>query len=342
MVSCAVLILGPLWIQSLTQICRTEKLPRGVVVSWFRERVLEGLGLLQPPLFIEHSPNQERTRREARHRQARVPQTSRPQSSLHHHPSELILFPSPDPSCAMSDTEMREDSSSALSYHFQPSASFQDTVVASAHFWFYVGKGVNASATLIILTSEQQRLQAAQAPPRGSSDGWTTFDLEQSVLAAVPGGPFLLQIKCSSCQNHINDLDKTPFLHLRLHPKVPVRSPREAPITIPWSPSALLLLQRPSLEGPHHDDCRREEVEISFEELGWDSWIVHPKVLTFYYCHGNCSATDRTATLLGIAQCCAPVPGAMRSLRITTTSDGGYSFKYETLPNIIPEQCTCI
>lgn len=95
MVSCAVLVLGPLWIQSLTQICRTEKLPRGVVVSWFRERVMEGLGLLQPPLFIEHSPNQERTRREARHRQARVPRTSRPQSSLHHHPSELILFPSP-------------------------------------------------------------------------------------------------------------------------------------------------------------------------------------------------------------------------------------------------------
>ncbi|MEQ2207467.1 hypothetical protein XENOCAPTIV_012830 [Xenoophorus captivus] len=179
MVFCAVLVLGPLWIQGLLQACKTEKLPRGVVVSWVWERVLEGLGLSEPPLIIEQRPNQERAKPEDR---------------------------------------------------------------------------------------------------------------------------------------------------------APVRSPREAPVTIPWSPSAIHLLQRPSHEGPQQGDCHREQVEISFEELSWDSWIVHPKVLTFYYCHGNCSAA-----LLGIPQCCAPVPGTMRSLRITTTSDGGYSFKYETLLNIIPE-----
>ncbi|KAM4710627.1 inhibin alpha chain [Anableps anableps] len=335
MVSCVVFVLGPLWIQGLLQVCRTEKLPRGVVVSWFRERLLEGLGLLEPPLLVEQKPNWEGAK------PARVPRTSRAvwvsqQPSPGQDISEMILFPSP------ADAETRENCSSTPSYHFQPSIPFQDTVVSSAHFWFYAGPAVNASSLLFILTSAQQHLQAARAPPALSSDGWATYDLDQSVLAPVAEGPFLLQIQSSACQNHLTNPDKMPFLHLHVQPRAPVRSPREAPVTIPWSPSALRLLQRPSNEGAQHGDCHRDQVEISFQELGWDSWIVHPKTLTFFYCHGNCLARGQTAALLGITQCCAPVPGTMRSLRITTTSDGGYSFKYETLPNIMPEECTCI
>lgn len=219
-----------------------------------------------------------------------------------------------------------------------------ETVATSAHFWFYVGEGVsdNSSAPLFILTAAQQLLQAAEAPSKKSSDGWTTYHLDQNLLSSVAKGPFLLQVRCLTCHCHPSESDKMPFLHVHAQPRGPVRSPRHAPVTIPWSPTAIDLLQRPSLDRPHYSDCHRAEIEISFEELGWDNWIVHPKVLTFYYCHGNCSAWDRTTTMLGITQCCAPVPGTMKSLRITTTSDGGYSFKYEILPNIIPEECTCI
>lgn len=219
-----------------------------------------------------------------------------------------------------------------------------DTLLTSAHFWFYAGEGAagNSSTQLFIVTLAQQLLQAAEAPSTTSSDGWSTYNLDQNLLASVAEGPFLLQVRCPACQCHADQPDKTPFLHLHARPHAPVRSPRRAPLTIPWSPSAIDLFQRPSQEGPQHGDCHRAEIEISFEELGWDNWIVHPKVLTFYYCHGNCSAWDRTTAMLGITQCCAPVPGSMRSLRITTTSDGGYSFKYETLPNIMPEECTCI
>ena len=113
---------------------------------------------------------------------------------------------------------------------------------------------------------------------------------------------------------------------------------------VPWSPSAVRLLQRPSGETtPGRGDCQRAEVDVSFQELGWDSWIVEPKALAFRYCHGSCRAPGgRSAALLGIPRCCAPVPGTMTSLTITTTSDGGYSFSHETLPNIMPEECACI
>ncbi|XP_031708156.1 inhibin alpha chain [Anarrhichthys ocellatus] len=347
MVSCALFVLGPLWIHILTQACRGEELSREAVLSWFRERVLEGLGLEQPPLTTVQGPDRDTAQQEARHASWRAPRTSRTawvnrQTSPTQETSEIILFPSSDSSCATSDSALGETTDSHFTYYFQPSMNNLEMLVTSAHFWFYAGEGANSSTQLFILTSAQQLLRAAEAPPKTSSDGWTTYHLDQNPLASVAVGPFLLQVRCPACQCHTDEPDKTPFLHIHAQPRGPVRSPRHAPVTIPWSPSALDLLQRPSQERPQHSDCLRAEIEISFEELGWGSWIVHPKLLTFYYCHGNCSASDRTIAMLGITQCCAPVPGTMKSLRITTTSDGGYSFMYETLPNIIPEECTCI
>ncbi len=249
-----------------------------------------------------------------------------------------------DSACTRSDSAPGETTDSRVTYHFQPSMNNHENLVTCAHFWFYAGEGAaaNSSAQLFILTAAQQLLQAAEAPSTVSSDGWTTYELDRSLLASVAEGPFQLQVHCLVCQCHTNETDKMPFLHLLAQPRGHVRSPRHAPLTIPWSPSALDLFQRPSQERPQYGDCQRAEVEISFQELGWDNWIVHPKVLAFYYCHGNCSAPGRTSFTLGITQCCAPVPGTMRSMQITTTSDGGYSFKHETLPNIIPEECACI
>ncbi|XP_070814062.1 inhibin alpha chain [Chaetodon trifascialis] len=345
MVSCALFILGPLWIHILPQACRGEELSQEALLSWFSERVLEGLGLEEPP---PTSMQDHLRQSEAWNKLRRARRTSRTarvnhQTNLKQETSQIILFPSSDPACARSDSAFEETTDSHFTYYFQPSMNNHETLVTSAHFWFYAGEGAmaNSSAQLFIFTSVQL-LQVSEAPSTLSSDGWTTYQLDQNVLASVAEGPFLLQVRCPACQCHANEPDKTPFLHFHAQPRVPVRSPRQAPVTIPWSPSAIDLLQRPSQEGPQHSDCHRAEIEISFEELGWDNWIVHPKVLTFYYCHGNCSAWDRTMVMLGITQCCAPVPGTMKSLRITTTSDGGYSFKYETLPNIIPEECTCI
>ncbi|XP_042369388.1 inhibin alpha chain [Plectropomus leopardus] len=347
--SCALIILAPLWINVLTQTCRGEELSREAVLSWFRERLLEGLGLEEPPLTTVQGSNGDTAQPEARHAPRRAPRTSRTawvnhQTSQTQEMSQIILFPSSDSSCTSTDSSPGDLSNSHFTYYFQPSVNNQETLVTSAHFWFFTGKETqtNSSAQLFAVTSTQKLLLVADAPSKTSSDGWTTYHLDQNLLAPVAEGPFLLQVRCPSCQCLNNEADKTPFLHLNAQPRGPVRSTRHAPLTIPWSPSAIDLLQRPPQNRPQLSDCNRAQIDISFEELGWDNWIVHPKVLTFYYCHGNCSAWDRPNAMLGITQCCAPVPGTMRSLRITTTSDGGYSFKYETLPNIIPEECTCI
>ncbi|KAG7502422.1 inhibin alpha chain [Solea senegalensis] len=332
---CRVLLLS----LALTLACSGEELSRKEALVWFKGRVLEGLGLDEPPLTPLRGPNVDGVRH-VRRRADRASRTTRGncQTGPNQEKTQIILFPSFDSNCARSDS--REETTKGLfTYYFQPSTNVQAAVVTSANFWFYTGREatVNNSAPLFILTSTWQLVPPAER----SSDGWSTYHLEETMLTSVAEGPFLLQVRCLACQCHANEPDKMPFLDLRTRPRS-ARSARHASLNIPWSPLAINLLQRPSQERPEHSDCQRAKVEISFEELGWDNWIVHPAVLNFFYCHGNCSAPDRSTAALGITQCCAPAPGSMRSLRVTTTSDGGHSFKYETLPNIIPEQCTCM
>ncbi|XP_010891436.2 inhibin alpha chain [Esox lucius] len=336
-------------LRSLTQACQGDEVPRNVVLDWFKQHLLDGLGLEKPPepSLQAHEGGKVRVEVGKGHRRAtRVGRAAWAQDHMRHlqeNQEQVILFPSSDSTCGTEVSLPEEKDTRHFTYYFQPSADKQQSAVTLAHFWFYAGEGGSTTvAPLFILTSDQKLLNVAEIPTKTTPDGWTTYHLERPLHAILAQGPFVFQVRCPSCKCHANEADKTPFLHLHTRPRSPDRSPRQAAATIPWSPSAINLLMRPSLEKPDKSDCNREEINISFEELGWDNWIVHPKVFTFYYCHGTCLSLDRTTAVLGIKQCCAPVPGTMKSLRFTTTSDGGYSFKYETLPNIIPEECTCI
>lgn len=98
MVSCALLILGPLWSHFLTLTCRGEELPRDAVLSLFRERVLEGLGLEEPPRSTVQGVDGDMARPEVRlppWRALRTRRMARPsrQSGPSQETSQIILFP---------------------------------------------------------------------------------------------------------------------------------------------------------------------------------------------------------------------------------------------------------
>ncbi|KAL2088129.1 hypothetical protein ACEWY4_016957 [Coilia grayii] len=337
------------WPSLASEACRGDELSREVVLDWVKSRILHSLGLEEAPKPPEAPrPAEQRHpeenmepaaahRRSSRHGRGDLASHSREHRDI----AEVILFPSTDSTCmASSDTSSSSETlhNGVFTYYFQPSLDAQDTRVTSAHFWFHAGDAVNAP--VVMLTSSQELLKVSDTPDRRSEDGWTTYHLGKDLHGAVTEGPFILQVRCAACECLSSEPEKTPFVHLHTVPKGPERS-RRAPL-IPWSPDALNILQRSSSEKTDpSSDCHIEKIDITFAELGWDSWIVHPKEFTFSYCHGTC-ATSRHSQVLGIKQCCAPVPGSMKSLRFTTTSDGGFSFKYETLPNIIPEECTCI
>ncbi|XP_023657449.1 inhibin alpha chain [Paramormyrops kingsleyae] len=324
-----------LWGSTWTRACQGEGVPQSEVLDWFKRRVLEGLGLNQAPVpLVQQPPASGRASRVGR-----AAQVERRRS--HQETSQVILFPSSDSTCAHDEDLPLQEAFSHFTYYFQPSGHSQETVITSAHFWFYAGEGAlrsNTSAPLYILTANQELIHVAEGPTKLADDGWVTYHVGRHISPAMAEGPFVIQVRCPSCGCYA-DASKTPFLHLNTRSRGSDRSRRAL---IPWSPSSIELLQRPPEERPDYDDCHREELNISFADLGWENWIVHPQVFTFYYCHGNCSSWNRMTTLLGIKQCCAPLPGTMKSLRFRTTSDGGYSFKYETLPNIIAEDCTCI
>ncbi|XP_060723142.1 inhibin alpha chain [Tachysurus vachellii] len=329
------------WINLHCNACQGD-LPQKVVLDWLKKRILEGLRLDKPPVPTLQSPAGQRVHVAAQHGAWRVRREAWLERKQHQEISQVILFPSSDRTCRDTVSVFNEDSPSHFTYYFKPSLDSQGSIIISVDFWFYTGKAIAGNTTsvpLYILTTHHELMQLAQRPSKYSSDGWSTYRLEHHFYSAIASGPFLLQVRCLVCSCDNSDEDKTPFLHVNVRQHGSERT-RRAP-SIAWSPTVIGKLQRPSRE---KDDsyCRREQIEISFEDLGWSNWIVYPKSFSFYYCHGNCSNPKFTATLLGIHQCCAPVPESMRSLRFTTTSDGGFSFKYETLPNIIPEECNCV
>ncbi|XP_039612312.1 inhibin alpha chain [Polypterus senegalus] len=319
--------------------CEDTDLSRNAVIHFFKEEVLDSLGLTEPP--IKQPSQREYPGHPAYNRVRR--DTKAEERSLQMDTSQVILLPSTDCSCASSEGNGAPKDSRHLTYSFHPSGSTVKQVITSAHFWFFKGKDLvhqqatNGSDVIFIISGDQKPLEAAEKPEWWSEDGWAVYLFNRHIQRQLTRGPFIVDIHCQSCSCHSNP-DKIPFLQLQMRPK---RSDRFRRSMIPWSPTAIDLLQRPSPDKVSNN-CHLTEVNISFQELGWDNWIVHPKSFTFQYCHGNCSTLDQMATILGLKQCCVPVPGTMKSLRFRTTSDGGYSFKYETLPNIIAEECTCL
>ncbi|XP_053568453.1 inhibin alpha chain [Bombina bombina] len=166
-------------------------------------------------------------------------------------------------------------------------------------------------------------------------DDWTVFHLAPAFLRYVTRGIFVLLVRCPSCPCS-NQPENTPFLMFNTQPTHRMRRSG-----VPWSPSALDLLQRPPSSGSGSTECHRGSLNITFEELGWDQWIVHPGSFQFNYCHGTCSPSHGLSPALHWGHCCAALPSTMKSLRVTTTTDGGFSYRYETVPNLLTQNCAC-
>lgn len=241
--------------------------------------------------------------------------------------------------------------------------------MTSAQLWFHTGLDKKSTVvsnssgpllSLLVLSSGGPMavpMSLGQAPPR-----WAVLHLDTSVLPLLAHPVLVLLLRCPLCSCSARP-ETTPFLvaHTRARPPSGGERARRStpPMPWPWSPAALRLLQRPPEEPAAHAYCHRAALNISFQELGWDRWIVHPPSFIFHYCHGGCglptppdlplpvpgvppTPVQPLSLVPGAQPCCAALPGTMRPLHVRTTSDGGYSFKYETVPNLLTQHCACI
>ena len=88
-----------------------------------------------------------------------------------------------------------------------------------------------------------------------------------------------IQIECSTCAIDRNiapvSIEQTlkPFLVIHTSPLPQKNRPK-----------------RNSNCLPEMKECCRDELYISFEEIGWNDWILHPSGYHAYFCRGSCSS----------------------------------------------------
>ncbi|XP_036871753.2 inhibin alpha chain isoform X1 [Manis javanica] len=347
--------------------CHGPDLDRELVLAKVRALFLDVLG---PPAVTGEGGDPGRRRLLRRHAQgALLRRSSEPEEE---DVSQAILFPVTGVTCEEEPAagELSQEAEEGLfKYMFWPSQHTLSRQVTSAQLWFHTGLDRQATAAsnssgplvgLLALSSRGPKtvpMSLGQAPPR-----WAVLHLATSALPLLTHPILVLLLRCPLCSCSAQP-ETTPFLVAHTRAKLPSggeRARRSAsPLPWPWSPAALRLLQRPPEDPAVHADCHRAALNISFQELGWDQWIVHPPSFIFHYCHGGCGLStppdlplpvhgapptpiQPLSLVPGAQPCCAALPGTMRPLHVRTTSDGGYSFKYETVPNLLTQHCACI
>uniref|UniRef100_A0A8C3WWZ8 Inhibin alpha chain n=1 Tax=Catagonus wagneri TaxID=51154 RepID=A0A8C3WWZ8_9CETA len=347
--------------------CQGLELDRELVLAKVRALFLDALG---PPAVTGEGGDPGVRRLPRRHAVGGFPR--RGSEPKEEDVSQVILFPAAGARCGDEPAAgelAREAEEGLFTYVFQPSQHTRSRQVTSAQLWFHTGldrKGMaaaNSSGPLLDLLTLSSAgpvavpMSLGQAPRR-----WAVLHLAASAFPLLTHPVLVLLLRCPLCSCSAQP-EATPFLvaHTRARPPSGGERARRstAPLPWPWSPAALRLLQRPLEEPALHADCHRASLNISFQELGWDQWIVHPPSFIFHYCHGGCglptppdlppsvpghppTPVQPRSLVPGAQPCCAALPGTMRSLRVRTTSDGGYSFKYETVPNLLTQHCACI
>ncbi|XP_006890329.1 PREDICTED: inhibin alpha chain [Elephantulus edwardii] len=350
--------------------CQGPEVDREFVLAKVKALILDAL---DAPAVIGQGGDPGIRRLPRRHAPGGFPSTvSEPKQEEEEDSSQVILFPATGSSCDVepATAELGQEATEGLfTYVFRPSQHTRSRQVISAQLWFHTGLDTqvqaasNGSGPLLDLMALSfgdpvtVPVSLGQAPPR-----WAVLHLATSTLPLLTHPVLVLMLRCPLCTCSARPED-SPFLVAHTQAGAPERgrrAPRStAPLRWPWSPAALRLLQRSPEELTAHANCHRVSLNISFQELGWNHWIVHPPSFIFYYCRGSCETSTTVglswsipvmgptppqpvSLLPGAQPCCAALPGTLKPLRVRTTLDGGYTFKYEVVPNLLAQYCTCL
>nr|CAD7400752.1 unnamed protein product [Timema cristinae] len=111
---------------------------------------------------------------------------------------------------------------------------------------------------------------------------------------------------------------------------------------------------------PGVSECCRENLYISFEEIGWDDWILHPTGYQAYFCRGSCSnAASLTVSgshynsiirkllyqgrpnnkRIDLVPCCTATH--LSSIQLLYM-DNNQALTQKTLPNMVVDSCGCM
>lgn len=183
--------------------------------------------------------------------------------------------------------------------------------------------------------------------------GWKKLNLTQAVqqwYAEGSGsrGRLRLLVDCSGCGDAVEvtlfrpeatpDDRRRPFLVVKTEP-----------------PSKRVRRRAVACSGAMPGECCKQELYVSFKDLGWDDWIIAPGGYRANYCRGNCShyrtpdtyhnyhthvmeEYRRLNKLVDMQPCCAPLRFSSMSL---IYFDMDNNIIKRDLPKMVVEECGC-
>lgn len=121
------------------------------------------------------------------------------------------------------------------------------------------------------------------------AEDWVKIDIGWRIMNWIKYNDLyhVIGITCNTCEKHPSldlfslDNDYKPFIVVNTHPSRKIKRQRRS---INCSPGVT--------------ECCREKLYISFEEIGWNDWILHPPGYDAYFCRGSCE-TAAAITLSG-------------------------------------------
>ncbi|XP_045779640.1 inhibin beta B chain [Maniola jurtina] len=176
-------------------------------------------------------------------------------------------------------------------------------------------------------------------------EGWVRVELAWAVRVWLEGRErwHTLHVACRTCQ-----LRRAP---LSFHEK-------HRPFLVLYTKYAGKRRRGRTLEcGASTSECCREPLYVSFQELGWDDWIIQPSGYHAYFCKGTCAPISAVSqadsyhhniirkyfyTVERRAEfhpCCAPT--TFSSLQLLYM-DSNNTVTQKTLPNMVVESCGCM
>ncbi|XP_033236864.1 inhibin beta A chain [Drosophila pseudoobscura] len=179
-------------------------------------------------------------------------------------------------------------------------------------------------------------------------DEWMKIDIEWPIKRWIGSHELshLIQITCESCDiSNMEDIisvdkDYRPFIMIDTQNR---RSKSRQKRSINCSSGVT--------------ECCREQLYISFKDIGWSNWILQPEGYHAYFCRGSCSSlasvtqaashhssllkilnTNGTNKSLELVPCCTAKQYSSLQLVVMDSSN---TATLKTLPNMVVESCGC-
>ncbi|GLV43047.1 dawdle [Carabus blaptoides fortunei] len=243
---------------------------------------------------------------------------------------------------------------------FQIPADLHPSDVSMAELWVYKKLDILDSHNQTFLISEVahwdskrsfQKTKPIAMKETHIGEGWIKINIAWAVKNWIEYSEtnHVLSVACKTCGMDIHaspielDKDLKPFLVIYTYSQSRRRPQRR--------------IKRNLNCVPGMNECCRESLYVSFKDIGWNDWILHPPGYNAFFCRGSCTATA-SVTLsasyhntimqkmmygsnrkLELVPCCAPTH--YQKLELLFLKDNK-TLTTQMLPNMVVDTCGCM